>query len=166
MTAVISRPAGHLQVRGAWSSLHFPVSFGTRRTAGRPRGRPRGRPACCCPKTNARMLISHVVPGRGRGAARDAADVQTAPGILRGRRIFYRICSISIPKRLLSNGLSAAARPPPPPPQREAAPPSSANRCERAIKRALLRKCFCQSRCAVRSLSTRGFGSAAPMPRR
>lgn len=166
MTAVISRPAGYLQVRGASSSLHFllwlDVSFGTQRSAGRPPGPPA---CCCCPKTNARMLISHVVPGRGRRAARDTADVQTAPGILRGRQIFYRICSISIPKRLLSNGLSSAGRPPPPPPavppQREAAPPRPliAVSVQSSVRSSKVR-------CAGRSLSTRVFSSAAPMPQR
>lgn len=61
------------------------------------------RSACCCSKTNARMLISHVEPGRGRTAARDTADVQTASGILQESQIFDPICSISIAKRLFSN---------------------------------------------------------------
>lgn len=44
------------------------------------------------------MLISHVEPRRGRRAARDTADVQTASGILRESRIYDPIGAISIAK--------------------------------------------------------------------
>lgn len=143
MTAVISRPASYLR-RIELAAVWLDVCFGMHAVA-----------ASCCSKANVRMLISHVEPGRGRTAARDTADVQTASGIVSASRIFDPICPISIAKRLFSNSLSAAGHLP------HHRRRSEKPRCRRAIKCALL-----QNVSAEAARSTRGFISATLMPQR